>query len=75
MNRFKKEVRKKGIQLESDYPWLPYEVSHNIYVEGVYVNASTAIVVEGTNVMNVKYVMTRSGELKCVWDDEEETFF
>ena len=67
MNRFKKEIRKKGIRLESDYPWLPYEVSHNIYVEGVYVNASTATVIEGTNVIDIKHVMTRSGEIIQEW--------
>lgn len=26
MNRFKKEIRKKGFKIASDYPWLPYQL-------------------------------------------------
>jgi hypothetical protein len=25
MTRFKKELRRLGVKLESDYPWLPFE--------------------------------------------------
>ena len=45
MNRFKKYVRNKGIKLESDYPWLPYETKPYITLEGIYVNSSTATLI------------------------------
>ena len=43
MNRFKKEIRKKGIMLESDYLFLPYEKNGAI-LEGVYVDSVNCIV-------------------------------
>lgn len=50
MNRFKKYVRNKGIKLENDYPWLPYETKHNITLEGIFVSSSTATLIYFYNV-------------------------
>lgn len=33
MNRFKKEIRKRGVKLESDYEYLPYNGIHSVYVD------------------------------------------
>ena len=44
MNRFKKELRKKGIKLESDYPWLPFELKSGGIIEGVKVLTEYGIV-------------------------------
>lgn len=49
MNRFKKYIRTKGIKLESDYPWLPYDYK-NITVEGVRVDSENAVVIQYLNV-------------------------
>ena len=49
MNRFKKYVRTKGIKLECDYPWLPYDYQ-NIAVEGVSVDSENAVVIQYLNV-------------------------
>lgn len=45
MNRFKKYVRSKGIKLEQDYPYLPYDLGSQS-IEGVIVNAETLTVKE-----------------------------
>ena len=42
MNRFKKELIKRGYKMDKDYPCLPYEVSKNIYLECTVVNSSLA---------------------------------
>ena len=41
MNRFKKEIRKRGIKLECDYPMIPFNG-----LEAVIVHADTGIVSE-----------------------------
>lgn len=63
MNRFKKELRKKGVKLECDYPYMPYRVGQNIYMEDVYVNSEKATVTEFLNVIDNCWRMTREGEL------------
>ena len=42
MNRFKKELAKRGYKMDKDYPCLPCEVSKNIYLECTIVNSSLA---------------------------------
>ena len=49
MNRFKKEVRKKGFKLENDYPWLPYDMK-SVTLEGVTANAEKVRVINWYNV-------------------------
>ena len=39
MNRFKKELRKRGVMMENDYPYLPYGS-----LETVEVNSETCTV-------------------------------
>lgn len=40
MNRLKKEIRKKGIKLESDYPFMPYEGLEAVKVDSEKVTIS-----------------------------------
>lgn len=44
MNRFKKELRKNGVMLECDYPWLPYEHRGCPALEGVHVDSEKCTV-------------------------------
>ena len=62
MNRFKKEIRKKGIKLESDYPWLPYDNS-TMTVGAVNVNTETATVKIYYTSIIMRYVMRNDGAL------------
>lgn len=41
MNRFKKEIRKHGIKLESDYPFIPFNG-----LEAVIIHSDTATINE-----------------------------
>lgn len=63
MNRFKKEIKKQGIKLESDYPWLPYD-NGNVTVDAVRVNTekATIIVYYNTSIV-MRYVMRNDGAL------------
>lgn len=63
MNRFKKELRRKGIKLECDYLWLPFEVSKNIYLEDVYVDSQRATWTEFYNVIDERYQLNRDGTI------------
>lgn len=76
MNRIKKEIRRKGIKLEMDYPFLPYYVKgkspfepSNICIEAVVVNSETAEVYEYLNVIVSHYRLSRNGNLEEVVDD------
>lgn len=75
MNRFKKELKKRGVMLEDDYArmygCIPCEVGHNIYVEDVYVNSEKAIVTTFYNVDSIVERMDRCGEM-MPWYGEEE---
>lgn len=44
MNRFKKELRKNGVMLESDYPCMPYEEKGCPALEGVVVDSEKCTV-------------------------------
>lgn len=39
MNRFKKELRKRGYKLEQDYPSMPYSTDSNYTIEAIKVDA------------------------------------
>lgn len=76
MNRFKKEIRKKGIRLESDYPWMPYYIKGNspfdvgnICVECVSINAENATVTTVYNTLVTRVRMNRNGSFEEIWDD------
>lgn len=68
MNRFKKELRKKGVKLECDYPMLPYfikgkscfEVGY-IFVDGVSVDAEKAEFTVHLNILNQRTRVLRNG--------------
>lgn len=38
MTRFQKEIRKRGIKTEKDYPYLPYDINGGT-IEGIVVNS------------------------------------
>lgn len=67
MNRFKKYVRSKGIKLECDYPWLPYDIKPYINIEAVYVNASTATIVTFYNVGDFHQHINRDGSIEVLY--------
>ena len=70
MNRLKKELRKKGFRLESDYPVLPYlarEGQYNsLYIDGVYVNSELAIITIYYNVDVCSEKLNRDGSLTAL---------
>ena len=75
MNRFKKELRKKGIKLGCDYPCLPYFIKGKsvfepgyIFVDGVHVNAEKATVTTYYNVIWQTEKMLRDGTLETIYD-------
>lgn len=41
MNRFKKEIRKRGIKLEADFPFLPFEGIEAVHVDSERATIST----------------------------------
>jgi hypothetical protein len=48
MNRFKKELQKRGYLLENDYPWLPFNETQAIKVDSesaTYSVVKTSVVV------------------------------
>lgn len=63
MNRLKKYIRQKGIKLECDYPWLPYYVTNNIFIEDIYVNSEKAIITTFYNVIDNVQQVNRDGSI------------
>ena len=61
MNRFKKEIRKRGFKLTSDYEYMPYEIKGGFYLvlEAVIVDSENAIVYRHYNVLSEKHVFAR----------------
>ena len=73
MNRLKKNIRRKGIKLNSDYPCLPYYVKGKsmfepgyICVEDVKVVSETATIFRFLNIGREIITLERNGELKSV---------
>ncbi len=75
MSRFKREIRRKGIKLSNDYPFLPYAIkgkcfeSGNICVDDVFVNSSAARVIVVYNVDAVCLELQRDGSIKEIAGD------
>lgn len=63
MNRFKKELIKRGFKLEHQYDWLPYEVSKNIYIEATVVDSEKATLTNFYNVIVNKVAFNR--DMSC----------
>ena len=65
MNRFKKELRKKGIKLACDFDFLPFEVSHSshIYIDDIVVNTERASVTTIYNTLVDTIILKRDGSL------------
>lgn len=67
MNRFKKYIRTKGVKLEKDFPWLPYE-SGSITIESVIVNSEACTVHTVYNVGIGIQIFNRSGNFEFDFD-------
>ena len=70
MNRFKRELRRKGVKLKDDYMCLPFALSGNnpfspgyISVEDVFVDSKRATVTIFYNVIDETIRMDRNGKL------------
>ena len=67
MNRFKKELRKKGVKLECDYPMLPCLIKGKpfepgyIFVDGVSVDAEKAEFTVHLNILDQRTRVLRNG--------------
>lgn len=65
MNRFKKEIRKRGFKLESDYLYMPYDIKGRfmgpgyICLDAVIVDSENAIVYRHYNVISEEHVFLR----------------
>ena len=75
MNRVKKELRKRGVKLESDYPWMPYFIKGNsifdrgyIFIDGVSVDSEKAKVRICYNTIHEVLTLKRNGKLEEDWD-------
>lgn len=58
MNRFKKELKKRGVKLENDYPYMPFDFG-NTALEAVIVDAEKCTLSQLTSSMNVIYYYGR----------------
>lgn len=62
MNRFKKEIRKRGYEIENDFPYMPYQVGLHI-IEAIKVNAEKACVTVYTT--SISYTISFKRNLKA----------
>ena len=58
MNRLKKEIRKKGVRLESDYPFIPYNGIEAVRVNSEQATISTYHVCAGWTVCRIRRDLT-----------------
>ena len=70
MNRFKKEIRARGVKLEQDYDFMPYPIKGKscfepgyISIQDIHVRADKAKVYTNLNIGCELCLMDRSGEL------------
>ena len=72
MNRLKKVLRQKGIKLNTDYEYLPYNIKGefmkpgNIVIEDVAVNSETATIYEVLNIGISVSRLSRNGKIEYV---------
>lgn len=69
MNRFKKEVRKRGVKLENDYMYMPIDIGNNLVLDSVIVKSERAKVSLYFTCGVITYMMDRSGKLSGCMDD------
>ena len=62
MNRFKKEIRKKGFKLENDYEMLPLNG-----IMGVTVDTTNAMIFVYYTLTTVVYKFYRNGKIKDIF--------
>ena len=63
MNRFKKELMRKGIKLEHQFDCMPYEVRSGIIIDSIIVDSENAIIHMYYNVIDLHYHMERNGSI------------
>lgn len=77
MNRFKKELVKKGFQLKSDFP---LDVKGRfgepgyIYLDDISVDTEKATVTEWYNIIVNKFQVLRNGNIENIPNKGEEAF-
>jgi hypothetical protein len=59
MNRFKKELAKRGYKMEQDFEYMPYETSPGIYLEGIEVNAEACTYTKHYSVLSISVVFDK----------------
>lgn len=52
MTRYKKELRKRGYKLNCDYPYLPYNTTTALIIDGIYTTITKEYIIV-TRVYNV----------------------
>ncbi len=62
MNRLKKEIRKKGVMLESDYPFMPYNGIETVKVNSEQATISTYHVCAGWTTSRIRRDLTMEVE-------------
>ena len=61
MNRFKKEIRKRGYTMACDYyPYLPYPLTESVYLESIIVSTEQASIYRCYNVATEKITFMRN---------------
>lgn len=60
MNRFKKELRKRGFKLENDYDYLPYEVEYYMVLDSVVVDTEHCTFTEHYNSITIQLTFDRA---------------
>ena len=62
MNRFKKELAKRGYKMEKDYISMPYSTDNNYTIEGIKVDAEHCRLITYYNVATLILIFDRHFE-------------
>lgn len=62
MNRFKKELKRRGFKMECDYPWLPYDMG-SASLQAIIVDAEHCAVIDVYDVIVERYEFGRDMKL------------
>lgn len=69
MNRLKKELRNKGVMLESDYPFIPYR-ENGTELLGIEVDSENCIVTEFYTSIIIRMQLRDNGKI-VMWHKQE----
>ncbi len=68
MNALKKYLRKKGVIMDHEYPYMPFEVTPGVILETVTINPETAEVWYVYNITTEHLRLGRDGELGEIYN-------